>query len=487
MLGSFHYVVHQNKKKPMASISKQSKEVQDRHRKLLAEQLKKPENGECMDCRSRNPTWASTNLGIYVCIRCSGLHRQIGVHITKVKSCTMDLWDPEQIAFMQSMGNARAKEIYEAKLPPDYGKPAESEDSALVLQWIRTKYEKKKYWTTGSVDLKAVPRSSLEKPAAASQQPQQGTGKKGKQQADGQQQGQAQPQPTGAPLYAYDEFMSPSALSPNVQSPRGTPIADFPQQQPHVVTGFDDSQPMSSAFSFLNATAGGNDAPLSQQTFLADPPQAESGSGAAAFSFVDEPSLLLPHGSPKQQDASAASQFAFINGDSSALLPSAGGWVDVGQLPLAPPARKELPPDSLLVLECPIDGPKSSIGVTIRNPPLIPGHFATPDSVIPPAASSVVFDPFEDIEHQNDRVTHRAQIVLPVEPFMSPPQLPVPFSSPTSGPRAAPSPLPLGDAGATSSATMPDPMLVQQQLLAMQQQLQQQFLALQMQLQQSQQ
>jgi hypothetical protein len=129
----------------MASISKQPKEMQERHKRVLNGMLKLPENRECADCRARNPTWASTNLGVFVCIRCSGLHRQVGVHITKVKSCTMDLWAPEQIAHIQKLGNGIAKRIYEAKLPANYGKPAESEDSALVLQWIRAKYEKKKF------------------------------------------------------------------------------------------------------------------------------------------------------------------------------------------------------------------------------------------------------------------------------------------------------------------------------------------------------
>ena len=44
------------------------------------------------------PRWASWNLGIFLCIRCAGIHRNLGVHITKVKSVNLDTWTPEQVA-----------------------------------------------------------------------------------------------------------------------------------------------------------------------------------------------------------------------------------------------------------------------------------------------------------------------------------------------------------------------------------------------------
>ena len=59
---------------------------------IINEFLKKPQNKYCADCKRPSPTWASINLGVFVCIKCSGCHREIGVHVTKIKSINLDTW-----------------------------------------------------------------------------------------------------------------------------------------------------------------------------------------------------------------------------------------------------------------------------------------------------------------------------------------------------------------------------------------------------------
>ena len=93
----------------MASKRDVSKEQNEKFKRILKGLLKKDENRNCADCGSRGPTWASTNLGVFVCLTCSGIHRSLGVHISVVRSTNLDTWLPEQVAFISRMDNVKAK------------------------------------------------------------------------------------------------------------------------------------------------------------------------------------------------------------------------------------------------------------------------------------------------------------------------------------------------------------------------------------------
>ena len=75
----------------------------------MPRRLKKadPKNERCVDCGRPNPQWASVNNATFFCIDCSGRHRSIGVHLSFVRSCTMDGWNPKQRALMERGGNSR--------------------------------------------------------------------------------------------------------------------------------------------------------------------------------------------------------------------------------------------------------------------------------------------------------------------------------------------------------------------------------------------
>uniref|UniRef100_A0A3B3YV74 Arf-GAP with coiled-coil, ANK repeat and PH domain-containing protein n=1 Tax=Poecilia mexicana TaxID=48701 RepID=A0A3B3YV74_9TELE len=74
-----------------------------------------PGNACCCDCGQPDPRWASINLGITLCIQCSGIHRSLGVHFSKVRSLTLDSWEPELLKLMCELGNRVINQIYEAR------------------------------------------------------------------------------------------------------------------------------------------------------------------------------------------------------------------------------------------------------------------------------------------------------------------------------------------------------------------------------------
>merc|ERR1719270_2354729 len=74
-----------------------------------------PSNNQCCDCGGSNdPTWLSTNFGIIVCIECSGIHREMGVHISKIQSLTLDNIGTSHLLVARYMTNDNFNKIMEA-------------------------------------------------------------------------------------------------------------------------------------------------------------------------------------------------------------------------------------------------------------------------------------------------------------------------------------------------------------------------------------
>ncbi|XP_038155424.1 stromal membrane-associated protein 1-like isoform X1 [Cyprinodon tularosa] len=125
------------------SEREKAQKLNEQHQAILTKLLKEENNKYCADCEAKGPRWASWNLGVFMCIRCAGIHRNLGVHISRVKSVNLDQWTPEQIQSMVDMGNTRARQLYEAHLPENFRRP--QTDQAVEV-FIRDKYERKKYY-----------------------------------------------------------------------------------------------------------------------------------------------------------------------------------------------------------------------------------------------------------------------------------------------------------------------------------------------------
>ena len=112
----------------------------NRQKALMKKYLSRPENHLCADCKRPSPTWASLNIGVFVCIKCSGCHREIGVHITKIKSVELDLWPSKSLTDFSKINNEIANAYWEYDLRNfDFQKIRDNE--IRLIEFIRDKYE----------------------------------------------------------------------------------------------------------------------------------------------------------------------------------------------------------------------------------------------------------------------------------------------------------------------------------------------------------
>ncbi|XP_034400180.1 arf-GAP with dual PH domain-containing protein 2-like isoform X4 [Cyclopterus lumpus] len=116
----------------------------DRNNKMLLDLVRQPGNNTCADCGIPEPDWASYTLGIFVCLNCSGIHRNLS-DISKVKSIRLDFWDDSLVQFMRERGNSSAKAIYEKCVPAFFYRPQHKDCVVLKDQWIRAKYERREF------------------------------------------------------------------------------------------------------------------------------------------------------------------------------------------------------------------------------------------------------------------------------------------------------------------------------------------------------
>lgn len=105
-------------------------------RAFFRKQMEESENQTCIDCGSAAPQWASVSHGCYISLESSGVHRSLGVHISFVRSVTMDSWKPLQLKIMELGGNRRLKAFFQQHNIPDNMSIAQKYNTRAA-EWYR--------------------------------------------------------------------------------------------------------------------------------------------------------------------------------------------------------------------------------------------------------------------------------------------------------------------------------------------------------------
>ncbi|XP_070815037.1 arf-GAP with SH3 domain, ANK repeat and PH domain-containing protein 2 [Chaetodon trifascialis] len=115
--------------------------VEDLTRAITDDIRRMPGNNNCCDCGAPDPGWLSTNLGILTCIECSGIHREMGVHVSRIQSLSLDSLGTSDLLLARNVGNAGFNEILEANLLSPSLKPSQHSHMAERKDFILSKYQ----------------------------------------------------------------------------------------------------------------------------------------------------------------------------------------------------------------------------------------------------------------------------------------------------------------------------------------------------------
>jgi Arf-GAP/coiled-coil/ANK repeat/PH domain-containing protein len=146
---------------------------------LAIRQAVRVRNLKCVDCNQPDPEWCgssfccsivsccvfhaihvcrvSLNLCVKMCVECSGVHRSMGVHVSKVRSLTLDAWDADSLRMLDAVTNDEFNAVWEAELHGGHiSKPGPTDSRELKEQFAHAKYVDRAFVSTRVRDLQVM-------------------------------------------------------------------------------------------------------------------------------------------------------------------------------------------------------------------------------------------------------------------------------------------------------------------------------------------
>ncbi|CAN6877694.1 unnamed protein product [Brassica oleracea] len=119
-----------------------SKREEEKKEKIIRGLMKLPPNRRCINCNSLGPQYVCTTFWTFVCMPCSGIHREF-TH--RVKSVSMSKFTSQEVEVLQNGGNQRAREIYLKNWDHQRQRLPDNSNAERVREFIKNVYVQKKY------------------------------------------------------------------------------------------------------------------------------------------------------------------------------------------------------------------------------------------------------------------------------------------------------------------------------------------------------